>query len=130
MLRGLDKVIKNLNKQIKIIEGKTEAGLILAVAYVRRDMGEGGTPPLIPFEWGNLEGSWFRDPHKTKTGKVWIRCGFSAEYAAFVHEMIGTSERPINWSRPGSGPKFFEAALKRNTKKIFEIIRDNAEIPK
>ena len=57
--------------------------------------------------------------------------GFSANYATYVHEMVDAGrEEGINWKRPGSGPKFFESALKRNKKNILEIIRENTQIPK
>jgi hypothetical protein len=53
--------------------------------------------------------------------------GFSANYAIFVHEMIGGT---IKWKRPGSGPKFLEAAVKRNVKNILEIVRKNVILKK
>jgi hypothetical protein len=34
----------------------------------------------------------------------------------------------VNWSRPNSGPKFFESAVKRNKDKILKTIADNAKI--
>lgn len=49
--------------------------------------------------------------------------GFSAFYAAPVHEMLGA-----NFKRPGAGPKWFEAAVKRNTPKIVAAIAENAKI--
>ena len=49
--------------------------------------------------------------------------GFSAFYAAPVHEMLGA-----NFKRPGAGPKWFEAAVKRNTSKIVAAIAENAKI--
>lgn len=53
--------------------------------------------------------------------------GFSANYAMWVHEMV---ERfgDVDWSREGSGGKWFEAAIKRNRKTILQIVRDNAYI--
>jgi hypothetical protein len=78
-----------------------------------------------------------------------IIMGFSANYAWFVHEMIGVSDiktgkgkeqiSPLSqrqrqalgvarFKRPGSGPKFFEAAIKRNAGKILKIIADEAKI--
>lgn len=44
--------------------------------------------------------------------------GFSANYAAAVHEMEGN----VNWSKAGSGPKFLEKHLKANKKEIIEIL--------
>ena len=50
--------------------------------------------------------------------------GFGANYALWVHEMLGD----IDWNRTNSGPKFFEAAVKRNKDKILQIIADNIKI--
>jgi hypothetical protein len=49
--------------------------------------------------------------------------GFSANYAMFVHEMVGA-----NFGREGSGAKFLEASLKRNKDKILKAIQGGAKI--
>jgi hypothetical protein len=54
-----------------------------------------------------------------------IRFGLSAYYAVPVHEMVGKS---INWTRPGSGPWFFDAAVKRNRSQILKLIAQEAKI--
>lgn len=55
--------------------------------------------------------------------------GFTANYAGYVHEMMGSKKgNKINWKRPNSGPKFFEAALRRNEKKIIQTIQKYATI--
>jgi len=115
--------MRNLNVEIQKIKGRSMKGLILAVAEIRRDMDK--TPPLIPIDTGNLRGSWFTTPfyHITTPG---IMFGFSANYAWFVHEMVDKGKK-INWNRPNSGPKFLEAALKRNEKKILEIIAQESK---
>jgi len=119
-VRGVDKVIRNLNREIQQIEGRTMKGLIRAAALLRYDMDH--TEPLIPVDWGNLRGSWFTDPQYMK-GQPVVRLGFSANYAWYVHEMVDA-----NFQRPGAGAKFFEAALKRNHNEILEIIRQEARI--
>jgi hypothetical protein len=125
-LKGLENVVANLNKEIKGIEDRSLAGLLLAVAMVRQSTEE--TPPLIPIKFGNLRASWFATPTSLPAGPAVI-CGFSANYAVYVHEMLASmTGNPINWTRPGSGPKFFQSALRRNTDKILEIIRENAKV--
>ena len=121
-LKGMNKVMKNLNKEIQKIGGRCMKGLLLASIHVRRDMEK--TPPLIPIDTGNLRASWFSNSFY-EGGNPVVRLGFSASYAIFVHENVGAT-----FQRPGSGAKFFESALKRNTETILQIIRDNAEIPK
>lgn len=54
--------------------------------------------------------------------------GFSANYATFVHEMIGSQEKRISWKRPGSGAKFMQASMRRNMKEGLVTIGKNAKI--
>jgi hypothetical protein len=70
--------------------------------------------------------------------------GFGAYYALFVHEMTtssGLSKRSlshmgavskrgqagINWTRPGSGPKFLENAVDRNTAYVLYTVAKEAQ---
>lgn len=60
---------------------------------------------------------------------IGVMMGFSAYYTAPVHEMVdGLTTNPINWKRPGSGPKFFQAALYRNFDRIIYIVKTNAQV--
>ena len=58
------------------------------------------------------------------SNRKFVMMGYTANYAGFVHEAIGMK----NMSRGGSGPKWLEASLKRNTGKMVQIVKDNAEI--
>jgi len=119
-LRGLNRVVANLNYAIKEIEGRSLKGLLLAVAHVRKEMDN--VIPMIPVDTGDLRASWFAIPVNLPAGPAVI-CGFSANYAVFVHEMIGAA-----FQRPGAGPKFFQSALRRNQDKILQIIWENAKV--
>ena len=119
-LKGLDSVLRNLNKEIKAIEGRSLAGLIRAAVVVRRSMDE--TPPLVPIDKGFLRGSWFTNPGYLGNNPF-VTMGFSISYAVFVHEMIGAK-----FKRPGAGPKFFQSAFRRNKDRILEIIKEEAKI--
>jgi len=123
-IKGMDVVLANLNKEIAKIEVRSTVGLIDSAIVIRRDMDK--TPPLIPLDTGNLRASWFTTSFR-KVKQFGLVLGFNANYAVFVHEMIGKGKK-INWKRPGSGPKFFEAALKRNKDNILRIIGTNARI--
>jgi hypothetical protein len=118
-LHGMNEVMQNLNKQINEIKAKSMASLIKCSILVRRDMDL--TPPLIPVDIGNLRLSWFTSPIR-QNFRQGIIMGFSANYATKVHEMVD-GDRKINWTRPNSGAKFFQAALYRNVNKMLEIIR-------
>ncbi len=124
-LKGMEAVMTNLNAAILKIEAGSMKGLIESAIIIRRDMEK--TPPLIPVDTGNLRASWFTSPIKV-TGMPGLLIGFNANYAIFVHEMVGDEGKQINWNRPGSGPKFFEQALTRNTKLILQTIQKNAYI--
>ena len=117
---SFDMVMKNLNKEIKQIQGQTMKGLIRSAALIRRDMDK--TSPKIPVDTGNLRQSWFTTPYPHKTKRALIM-GFSANYALKVHEEVGT-----NFQRPGAGAKFFEASLNRNHKQILNIIKQEAKV--
>jgi hypothetical protein len=56
--------------------------------------------------------------------------GYSANYAMYVHEMVGTvSGKDIHWNRPGSGPKWFEYAIRKHLQagNIKRIVIANAK---
>jgi len=124
-LKGMDIVLSNLNKEIKAIEGRTMKGLIQGAIIIHTDMEK--TPPLIPIDTGNLRASWFTSTFR-EGRKFGLTIGFGANYALFVHEMVDKGSKKINWSRPNSGPKFFEASLKRNKDLVLKEIADNAAI--
>lgn len=151
-IKGLREVTNNLNREIDGIKNRSMKGIIEAAILIRRDMEN--TSPLIPVDTGNLRSSWFivtamgvkqSNPNfvgenakemsaehqallnEAKTmipQKIGLVMGFSANYAAPVHEMVGD----VQWKRPGSGAKYLESALSRNYKQILETIRRNVQV--
>ena len=130
-IKGFDKVLSNLNKEINGMKLRSARGLMESAAFIRRDMEK--TPPLIPLDTGNLRASWFITRFRMLKG-IGLIMGFSANYALVVHERMegapwgDTVVGDVAWKRPGSGPKFFEAALKRNHKEILNILQRNTRI--
>lgn len=137
-IRGFEKVIANLNREIlAIIEG-SRGGMIRAAKFIRRDMEV--TYPVIPRDTGNLRGSWqVHSVYEGKLGhrKYGIRMGFGANYALWVHEMVDADFTSPRWRTdkktklrywytpiPNAGPKFFEEALNRNHDTILQLIAD------
>lgn len=112
----------NVSKALKDYKGNAQFAMKQAIDYVDRDMVH--TPPTIPWDKGNLFGSRFRTP----MGKTGIIFGFGANYAVYVHERVKGAKwgdgvvGDVKWTKPGSGPKFFEEALKRNETQMLEII--------
>jgi hypothetical protein len=156
-LSGINEVMRNLNAEIQRIENRTMKGLILSAEQIRRRM-ESKTP-YIPFDYGNLQSSWFIVTSKSHIGarvapafkgpdagvlmsfhsetlaeakgmlsgvsQPVLIMGFTANYAAWVHEMIGKN---INWSKEGSGPKFFQRAIEDKRDSILATIKREAQI--
>jgi len=152
-IKGFDIVMSNLTREIKKIEGRTMKGLIEGSIIIRRDMEV--TSPTIPIDLGNLRASYFTvtaqseqggapefkgekaaelsSEHSTVVSEAKalaqtikdpvVMMGFSANYAMWVHENIGAS-----FQRPGSGAKFFESSMKRNTDAVLQVIAKNAQI--
>ena len=176
---GIDTILRNLNKEIKKIEGRTLGGLILAAQDpVRREAQQ-----ECPVVTGNLKASAYvvasngkvpagKTPefegkdaaeaaiqHSKEMGKQLgivkrrkeptVGIGFSALYAARVHENpragktggISPSGQKYTAGRTGSGRKsmraifsevgkwkFLEDPLKRNVKRILQIIARKAKI--
>ena len=126
-LIGIDTVTAGLTSRLAQMKGYSAMGLNEAVAFLREDMNK--TPPLVPigksrkgYTGGNLQASWTQKAILLKGKDPGIIFGFQADYAFWVHENVGAN---VNWSRPGSGPKFMQAALNRNTRKILQIIGES-----
>lgn len=137
-IQGLDTVMSNLNKEIEKIQGASIKGIREAIKLIHDDMDK--TPPLIPEDTGALKKSWKTQPIRMP-GIKGVLFGFFAEYALWVHEMIGADFKStrkrygpgegkgrVYTPRPGAGAKFFESSIKRNKDKILDIIRQNAKI--
>ena len=117
---GYEQVMRNLNREINKIQGKSMEGLIRAAIHVRQQMDT--VPPLIPVDTGNLRQSWRMIPNDQGERKS-VLMGFSANYALFVHE-----KENAHFKRPGAGVRFFEVALDREKGKIVEIIQKTAKV--
>lgn len=141
-MKGIDEVIKNLNKEIKGVEGRTRAGLKKAGMFVERK-----SMKKTPVVTGNLRSSHYSESFNTPRGPG-VEIGFTASYAPSVHENpragktggkshladpgilpSGRKSTRITYSTVG-GWKFLEIPLKRNVRRILEIIKQNAKLKK
>jgi len=82
-VKGMDAMMRKLNREIAGIEGRTREGLQLAAMHV-----ESESVPMAPVDTGNLRGSAFTDITAPKARPIVARVGYTAEYAAYVHEMV------------------------------------------
>ena len=145
---GVDKVLRNLNTEIKKIEGRTQAGLIDAAMLVKNKAGH-----KTPRDTGNLVGSayivWPKGKHPRSptfkgedAGKLSsdfgrgisegqsrmnrqrqpaAEIGYTAYYAVYVHEIDKAYRGGKTW-------KFLESALTENAGKIMKIIKARTRI--
>jgi hypothetical protein len=112
---GLNEVITNLNREIKKIEGLTHEGLLAAGAFIK-----GESQETTPVEFGVLNNSAFMQSFAPLS----VTIGYTAKYAQYVHEMPST----YNYTKPGTGSKFLEKAVKNNGAQILRIIEKRAKV--
>lgn len=118
-ITGEREIARNLGKEIAKIEGDISKGLRSAAIFVQ---GESMETTPVSQKGGKLLGSAFSAVGKIG-GMIMARVGYTASYAAFVHEMPAEN----NFTKPGTGPKFLENAVVRNTSTILAIIVKRAK---
>jgi len=148
-VRGLTKVLDNLNSKIDAIPFKLKKGLIKAGLLIQRE-----AQKIVPVDTGNLRASAFvawdtggrgispsfsddnRDraklrmqhadaiqeaQHEAKTAEPTVVVGFSAHYAIIQHENYPIKRNPEKeW-------KYLESAIKRNESRILDEIRSTVK---
>ena len=153
-LQGIEKVIKNLNKELDKIKGNSLKGMIRAQAVVRNSMDK--EAPLIPVDEGNMRASYFtvtsnnaiisesaavfkgKDGpaiaanHRTLVDKY--KQAIQGDVPSIIfgftanYTLIVHENIGATFKRPNAGAKFFEIAIQRNTKKMLELIAKEAKI--
>jgi hypothetical protein len=128
-IKGLDGLMRNLGKELERNKLQSLNGFVRVGILINREVMT--VSPTVPLDTGNLRGSWFTEfMTDLVTRNVGMRFGFSANYAFYVHERVEGAPwgegvvGKVNWNEPGSGPKFLEAALKRNTDRILQIMAE------
>lgn len=112
---GLDQVLFNIDKEINAIKGRTVKGLVAAMKHLENEMDT--VPPLIPEDTRVMRQSWYIFPTYSPGGPI-VTAGYTAQYAPYVHEMVGL----INWTRPNSGAKWLQIHFERNRLEMQLII--------
>jgi len=125
-LIGMKQLQNNLNKAVKGLQMRSADALFVVASNIKNDMDS--KPPLMPVDTGAMRarfriiGIQNANPNKRSVLLGWPSRG-KEEYAPYVHEMTQPPyEHDINWTRPGSGPKFFETAVKRNIATMRQVI--------
>lgn len=123
-ITGYKEIQKNLKKFQNEIHVAARKGVTAAGNQIGR-MSAKQTPVVT----GVLRNSLYNKPHK-RTNRILTEVGYTAEYAAAVHEnpyagrtggQSSSGQRYKNYSRVGKW-KFLEDPVKHNTKMIVSII--------
>lgn len=154
-LTGVENVMRNLNREIKKLRGRSMAGLIKGAIIIVRDMDK--TPPLIPVDLGNLRASRFivsalgnkgvstsgfkgkdkgemKAQHSSVTSKLQTKVSGSPEplvafgLSANYAAAVEENKDPKVWNREGSGRAFMQSSIKRNQGKVLLEIAKTSEI--
>lgn len=115
-ISGVNKVLNNLNKEVLGMRNRSRAGMRTVGFMVKAT-----SLSLTPVDTGNLRGGAYMRSYDTPDGPG-AEIGYTAAYAVFVHERTELHHKSPTQS------KFLEEALKRDEKRILEIIRKTAKV--
>lgn len=117
---AVDEINANLKEAMKESEERTFRGMLEAAVFIQGEAQE--ITPHAKKNGGTLLGSAFHDSDRDQMA---ARVGYTADYAAYVHEMPDPSLRTgksVNWSKEGTGNKFLEKAVMNNMEAILTKI--------
>lgn len=114
-ITGGEAILKNLNREIRKIVGRTRAGMLEAALLVK-----GESQKLVPVDTGNLRGGATAEVF-TIGKNIVAGVGFTAAYAVHVHENL-EAKHTVGQS------KFLENAVINNKSRILSTIRRRARV--
>lgn len=136
-VKGVEKVVKNLNKEIDKVQGRTLAGLYAAGLVIQAT-----AQRRVPVEYGNLRASAYtrkKLQSNAAAGLVGeargVEVGFAAAYAIYIHENMEQTlkgqARPsglgVYWG-PSGQPKFLESAMIDERDEVLRLVAAYAEV--
>lgn len=124
---GLEKVMRELNKEIAKIHGRTREGLMAGGFIIQAD-----SQKHTPRETGTLVNTAYTEPIQPNL----VEIGYKSEYAPYVHENVEQKlkgqPRPSGlgkyWGPPPAEPKFLQNAAVRKRKAAVNAIARRAKI--
>lgn len=116
-VKGRNKILKNLGKQLGKIDGNVGRGMKLGFAWL-----QGRIIKVTPVDFGILRASFFSTVFKIRKGWDGV-IGFTAKYAPFVHE-----KTTAKFKSPGTQAKFLEEPIMKNANKFLKIVAKEAKI--
>lgn len=120
----LKNAVRGLTNQILKMQMATVAGVNAAADYLKEQTEN--VPPTTPKDKGDLRKSFFKRVTEVPNG-IQLEVGYSAPYALYVHEMTSPPYGLVQWTEPGSGPKWFEIHIQKDKKMMLAYIRAYAE---
>jgi len=124
-VHGLDKVLVRIHKEMMAVRGRTYKGMYAALRFLEYKMDTEN--PVVPLS--NLKNklhlreTWYIEGNPDPISPtVWA--GYTAPYAEHVHENLGA----VNWTRPGSGPKWLQIHYDRNRTEMLMIVAQHARV--
>lgn len=120
---GMQPTLHRIQMELMGVKNRTYKGMYLAMKHLEFQMDNEN--PVVPIDTKAMRESWFILGSKHATNNPIITAGYRAWYAPMVHEMIG---RDINWTRPGSGPKWLQIHFARNVEEMKLIVAQHAMI--
>lgn len=127
-LKGLETVMKNLNRQLRGVKERTAQGVL---AGAREILAE--AKRRVPVEYGDLRDSGYVSVSRDE--RMAVDIGFTAPYALSIHENMEQKlkgrPRPsgigVYWG-PSGQPKFLESAIRDKTRDVVRIVADHARV--
>lgn len=131
-IAGFENVERALYGAVSKIRGRTRAGVVQAIEYLENQMET--VEPLVPERTGNLKRAFEYKEASTSTpenptfifGYKMDEPPAGAPYVWYVHEMTSPPYDTINWTTPGSGPRWFQIHIQMDRPMMLEIIEKNA----
>ena len=108
-------VLKNLNKEIIKIKGRTKKGITKALTEIMALSKE-----RTPVDTGQLRRNTYIETRAGAKGPIG-KAGYLQNYAVYVHENL-ESKHTVGQA------KFMESAIGDKTKEVLKIIADNVKI--
>tara|TARA_R110002051_G_scaffold153691_1_gene226113 strand:- start:2775 stop:3134 length:360 start_codon:yes stop_codon:yes gene_type:complete len=117
-VKGVDQVNKTIKATFSRLAGEvTDKAMLKGLIII-----EGHAMELTPVDTSNLINSRFKNITHAN-GRTIGRIGFTANYAAYVHE-----GRQKNWQKLGASNKFLEKAAEDNFTEVLMAITDGYKI--
>ena len=114
-LIGTDMVLKNLNKEVQKIAGRTKSGLVLGAEIIK-----GESMVNTPVDFNNLRPSHYVNGALIGKNPV-AEVGVTADYGLYVHENLEAKHEV-------GTAKFLENAIKTKMSAVLSVIQKTARI--